>query len=199
MLFRSTPDFQNQLVQTHNTQLPICEQAASQLPPNIVKDFLINCNEKKLFQLEDQIAIHKIAAKKAIEQLNDDMLYTNPIAYTLTSDLYYLKKHPAFLILNTLTITSLLLLGFLMREIDCKEMSAYEKLLSYYLRNVVSEKHREAKRITSLFPHAPHEELRNSASSAYQYRDLDELKTEDSVYTADFFTDLNNKIIGETI
>ena len=190
-------DVSNQYITSEGTQLPSCEQKASKLPPPDVKNFLINCNEKKLLQLEDELADHKIASRKAIEQLNDNMLYTNPIAYTLSSDLYYLKKHPTFLILGTFAITVLLLLGFLMREIKYAEMSAYEQLLNYYLRNFVSEKFREAKNVTSLFPHTP--TLRNAASSPYQYQDFDKENPQDGTDSADFFSHLNNKNFGESI
>jgi uncharacterized membrane protein len=149
--------------------------------------------------LEDELADHKIATQKAIEQLNDDMLYTNPIAYTLSSDLYYLIKHPIFLILGTFVITILLLLGFLMREIRFKEISAYEQRLNYYLRNFISEKYNDAKKITSLFPHTPDESLRNSISSPYQYRDFEEEKNQDSSGLSNFFEHLNKKAVGERI
>ena len=186
-------------VSSVSNQVLSCEQKASKLPPNAVKDSLINCNQKKLFQLEDELADHKIATQKAMEQLNDDMLYTNPIAYILSSDLYYLIKHPIFLILGTFAITILLLLGFLMREIGFKEMSAYEQLLNYFLRNFVSEKYKEAKYVTSLFPHTPDEALRNSIASPYQYRDFEEEKNQDSSDSSNFFEHLNKKAVGDSI
>ena len=190
---------QNKLSQTNNNQLLSCDQEANKLPPNTVNDSLINCNEKKLLQLEDQLTAHKLANQKAIAQLNDDMLYTNPIAYTLTSDIYYLKRHPTFLILGTIAITTLLLLGFLMREIKFAEMSAYEQLLNYHHRNFVSEKFREAKHVTSLFPYTPDEALRNAPSSSYQYHDSNENHTQVGLDSANFFSHLNSKTFGENI
>ncbi len=182
-----------------NNHVPSCEQKASKLAPNAIRDFLINCNQKKLFQLEDKLADHKLATQKAIKQLNEDMLYTNPIAYTLSSDLYYLRKHPIFLILGTFVITILLLLGFLMREIRFKEMSAYEQLLNYYLRNFVSEKYKDVKNVASLFPHTPDEVLRNSTSSPYQYRNFEEERVQDNLSSSDFFVHLNKKAMGESV
>ena len=127
------------------------------------------------------------------------MLYTNTIAYTLVSDLYYVKKHPIFLIMGTLIITSLLLLGFLMREIEFKEMSEYEHLLNYYLRNFVAANHRDTKKVTSLFPYAPGEKLRNAESSPYQYRDFEQVKIKDSTDISDFIKHLKTKNVGESI
>jgi hypothetical protein len=189
----------NEYITSEGTQAPSCEQKASKLPLADIKNFLINCNQKRLLQLEDQLATHKLATQKAIAQLNDDMLYTNPFAYTLTADLYYLKKHPTFLILGTIALTALLLLGFLMREIKFSEMSAYEQLLNYHLKNFVSEKFREAKHVTSLLPYTPDEALRNAPSSPYLYHDFDETKTQDGSVSADFFSHLNSKTFGESI
>jgi len=186
-------------VSSVNNQALSCEHKASKLPPNAINDFLINCNQKKLFQLEDELADHKLATQKAIEQLNDDMLYTNPIAYILSSDLYHLIKHPIFLILGTVAITFLLLVGFLRREIRCKEMSAYEQLLNYYLRNFISEKNKDAKKTISLFPHSPDEVLRNSTSSPYQYGEFEDEKNQDNYDAFDFFAQLNKKALGESI
>ncbi len=189
----------NEYIASESTLAPSCEQKASKLPHADIKNFLINCNQKKLLQLEDQLADHKLANQKAIEQLSEDMLYTNPIAYTLAYDLYYLRKHPAFLILGTIVITALLLIGFLMREIKFEEMSAYEQLLNYHHRNFVSEKFREAKHVTSLFPYTPDEALRNAPSSSYQYHDFNEDQTQEASDSANFFSHLNSKTFGENI
>ena len=78
-------------------------------------------------------------------------------------------------------------------------MSAYEQLLNYYLRNFVSEKFREAKNVTSIFPYTPDESLRNAASSPYQYQDFDEENPQVDTDSADFFSHLNNKNFGESI
>jgi hypothetical protein len=184
---------------SYSNQIRYCEQKASLLTLNESKSFLINCNQKILFDLEDKLANQKIATQNAINQFNDDMLHTNLLAYTLVTDLYYLRKSPVFLVLGTLVITVLLLIGFLMRELKFIEMNLYEQLLNYHQRNFISEKYRDAKNITKFFPLTPDEVLRNSASSPYQYRDFEDSKIDESSDFSELFAQLNKKRIGESL
>lgn len=195
-------DIREQLKDTQDTSLSLCDKLSNNMSSNAVKQNQIDCNQKILLKLEDQLTEHQNNTKKVIEKFKTEALYSPPIDM-VTSIFYSLRKNPAFLTVGTVTITILLMLGFYMRESISNEIIEYENLLNYEHKYFISEKYKEVKEIASLFEHTPDEDLRNSNSSPYKYIENSSLTTENQKRSADdfekFFSHLNDKSIGDRI